>query len=131
VPGRHVDKIREGIAGFNRGDLSWAKAEVAEDVEWGTTGAFPGLEGVYRGPDALEEWMETVRAEWEEFEVTVEEVVREQEDAAVLVERLWGRGRKSGAEAEMRIYTLYRFTADEKIASREVFPSREEALAAL
>jgi ketosteroid isomerase-like protein len=131
VPGRHVDTIREGIAGFNRGDVSWAKTAVATDVEWGTTGAFPGLEGVYRGPDALEEWMKTVRAEWEQFEVTIAEVLREQEDAIAIVERLWGRGRKSGAEAEMRVYSVYRFTADGKVASREVFMSAEEALSAL
>jgi ketosteroid isomerase-like protein len=131
VPGRHADTIRDGMAGFNRGDLSWAKTEVAEDVEWGTTGAFPGLEGVYRGPDAIEEWMETVRAEWEEFEVTLAEILREEEDAIAVVERLWGRGRMSGAEAEMRVYSLYRFTADGKVASREVFMSPEDALAAL
>ena len=119
------------MAEFNRGDLSWSKTAVADDVEWGTTGAFPGLEGVYRGPDAIEEWMETVRAEWEEFEVTLDEVLREEEDAIVVVERLWGRGQKSGAEAEMRVYSLYRFTADGKVASREVFMSPEDALAAL
>jgi ketosteroid isomerase-like protein len=119
------------MAGFNRGDLSWAKTEVAEDVAWGTTGAFPGLEGVYRGPDAIAEWMETVRAEWEEFEVTLAEVLWEEEDAIAVVERLWGRGRMSGAEAEKRVYSLYRFTADGKVASREVFMSPEDALAAL
>jgi ketosteroid isomerase-like protein len=131
MPDAHVETVREGIDGFNRGDLSWAKTAVADDVEWGTTELFPGLEGVYRGPDAIEEWMETVRAEWEEFEVTLEEVLREEPDAIVVVERLWGRGRKSGAEAEMRIFTLYRFTADGKIASRRVFMTPEEALAAL
>ena len=92
---------------------------------------FPGLKEVYRGGDAIEEWMETVRLEWEEFEVTLEEVLREQADAVVVVERLWGRGRKSGAEAEMRIFALYRFTADGKIASRQVFMTPEDALAAL
>jgi ketosteroid isomerase-like protein len=131
MPGRHVEKMLEGYDGFNRGDLSWAKTNVAEDVAWGTTGTFPGLDGEYRGPDALDEWMDTVRAEWDDFEVTLDEVLREEDDAIVIVERLWGRGRKSGAEAEMRVFSLYRFTADGKIAKREVFTTPEEALAAL
>jgi ketosteroid isomerase-like protein len=131
VPGRHVQTIREGQEGFTRGDLSWAKANVAEEVEWGTTANFPGLEGVYRGPDALQEWMETIRAEWEEFKVSTDQVLREEDDAIVIVERLWGRGRKSGAEAEMRIISLYRFTPEGKVAKREVFDTPEEAVAAL
>jgi ketosteroid isomerase-like protein len=130
VPGAHVETIREGHEGFNRGDLSWAKTWVADDVEWGTAAQFPGLQSVYRGPDAIEEWMETVRAEWEEFEVSIEEVLREDPDAIIVVERLWGRGRKSGAEAEMRLFALYRFSADGKIVRRQVFPTPEAALAA-
>jgi ketosteroid isomerase-like protein len=126
-----VETIREGHEGFNRGDLTWAKTSVAEDVEWGTTEMFPGLAGVYRGPDAIEEWMETVRAEWEEFEVSLVEVLREEPNAIVVIERLWGRGRTSGAEAEMRIFALYRFNADGKISSRQVFMTPEAVLAAL
>jgi hypothetical protein len=89
VPGRHVKTIREGQEGFTNGDLSWAKMNVSEEVEWGTSANFPGLEGVYRGPDALQEWMETIRAEWEEFKVSTDQVLREEDDAIVIVERLW------------------------------------------
>ena len=131
MPGRHVETIREGHEGFTRGDLSWAKTNVAEDVEWGTTGDFPGLEGVYRGPDALEDWMQTVRAEWDEFRVAMDQVLREEDDAIAIAERLWGRGRQSGAEAEMLVFSVYRFREDGKVAKREVFSTAEEALAAL
>ena len=131
MPGRHVKTIQEGHEGFSRGDMSWAMRNVAEEVEWATTATFPGLERVYRGPDAMLEWMETIRAEWEDFDVSLDEVVREEDDAIVIVERLWGRGRASGAEAEMRIVALYRFTPEGKILKREVFDTPEEALAAL
>jgi ketosteroid isomerase-like protein len=130
VPGRHVDTIRIGYEGFNRGDLTEARKILAEDVEWGTTGVFPGIEGVYRGPDALDEWMESVRAEWRDFDVSLAQVLAEREDAVVVAERLWGRGRESGAEVEMRTYAVYWFNAEGKLTLREAFTSADDALAA-
>lgn len=131
MPGRHVDTLQRGYDGFNRGDLTEARKNVTEDIEWHTTGVFPGIEGIYRGPDALDDWMETVRAEWQEFDVSLIELLAERADAIAVVERLWGRGRESGAEVEMNIYAVYRFTADGRIRLREAFGSADEALAAL
>jgi ketosteroid isomerase-like protein len=131
VPGRHVDTIQIGYEGFNRADLTEAREILTEDVEWRTTGSFPGLEGVYRGPDALDEWMEVLRAEWREFEVSLADVLAEREDAVVVAERLRGRGRESGIEVEMYTYAVYRFNADGKLTLREAFSTAEEAQAAL
>jgi ketosteroid isomerase-like protein len=130
VPGRHVDTIQIGYEGFNRADLTAAREILTEDVEWRTTGSFPGLEGVYRGPDALDEWMEVLRAEWREFEVSLADVLAEREDAVVVAERLRGRGRESGIEVEMHTYAVYRFNADGKLTLREAFSTADEALAA-
>jgi ketosteroid isomerase-like protein len=131
VPGRHVDTLRSGYEAFNRGDLTGARENVTADVEWGTTGRFPGIEGVYRGPDAIEDWMETTRAEWQEFRVQLGEVLAEREDAIAVTEHLWGRGRESGVEVEMDFYAVYRFTADGRIRLRKAFGTADEALAAL
>jgi hypothetical protein len=38
--------LRIGHEGFNRGDLTEAREIVTEDIEWRTTGSFPGIEGV-------------------------------------------------------------------------------------
>jgi ketosteroid isomerase-like protein len=126
-----VDTIQIGYDGFNRGDLTEAREIVTKDVEWKTTGTFPGIEGVYRGPDALDDWMESLRAEWQEFEVSLAGVLAEREDAIVVAERLWGRGRESGVEVEMHTYAVYRFNAEGKLTLREAFTSADEALAAL
>jgi ketosteroid isomerase-like protein len=131
MPKEFLELIRRGHEGFNRGDLSWVRDSVAEDVEWHPTGSFPGFEGVYLGHDAVDLWMETIRAEWSEFEVSMEEVLGEADDAVVIIERLWGRGRESGVETEMRIYVVYRFNEEGKVARRQAFTAREEALAAL
>jgi ketosteroid isomerase-like protein len=126
-----VDTIQIGYDGFNRGDLTEAREIVTKDVEWKTTGTFPGIEGVYRGPDALDDWMESLRAEWQEFEVSLAEVLAETEHAIVVAESLWGRGRESGVEVEMHTYAVYRFNAEGKLTLREAFTSADEALAAL
>jgi ketosteroid isomerase-like protein len=127
----HLETLREGHASFNRGDTSWAQEQVAEDVVWGTTGAFPGMEKVYRGPDGVEEWVRTVREEWESFRVSMDEVLAETSDLLAVVERIWGKGRGSGAEGEMKVYTVYRFNEDGKISRRQSYTTREEAAAAL
>jgi ketosteroid isomerase-like protein len=125
----HVERIRRGQEEFSRGDLDELLSFVSDDVDWGTTGQFPGLERSYRGPDALVRWMETVRSAWESFEVSVQDVIHEADDVVVLSERLWGRGRESGAEVEMRIFAVYWFEA-EKVTRRRVFDNRADALEA-
>ena len=128
MAGGHLEKMKEAHAFFNRGDPSWAEWLATDDVEWGTSAAFPGMEPVYRGAAGVAEWMEVVRSAWEEFEVSVAEVLGETDDAIAITERIWGRGSGSGAEGEMKIYAVYWFSPDGKVAKRQAFMTREEAL---
>ena len=125
--------LRRGYEVFTRGDplvLAEVARELATpDIEWGATGTFPGVEGRYQGPEAMQDWMETIRSAWEEFEVTLDEVLHEGGDVVVVTERLRGRGRGSGAEVEMRIFSTYWFEGG-KIRRRDAFIERQEALEA-
>ena len=123
----NVEKIRRGHEGFTRGDLTAVQGVVADDVDWGTSGGFSGLDQSYRGSEAMEGWMDAVRSAWETFEVAIDEVIRDAGDVIVVKERLWGRGRGSGAEAEMQIYSVYWFDKGQ-IVKRRVFDSQDEAL---
>jgi ketosteroid isomerase-like protein len=123
----HVETVRRGQEGFNRADLAPVRGLVTDDVEWG--GAFPGVTSVYRGPDEMEVWMDAIREAWETFEVSLDEVVRDEGDVLVAAEGLRGRGRGSGIDVEMRIFSVYWFEAG-KIAKRQPFTTREEALEA-
>ena len=123
----NLEKLRRGQEGFSRGDLSAAKEAVAEDVDWGTTGTFPGIESVYRGVEGMERWMEATRSAWAWIEVSVENVVWDGEDVVVVVEHLRGEGRESGVEVEMRAFSVYWF-ADGKIVRRRAFTEKAEAL---
>jgi ketosteroid isomerase-like protein len=125
--------LRRGYAAFNRGDtsvvLELATEIATPDVEWGATGAFPGLESTYRGPEAMREWMDVIRSAWEQFEVTLDEVPYDGNDVVVVTGLVRGRRREGGAEVEMRIFSVYRFEQG-KLRRREAFTDRNAALEA-
>jgi ketosteroid isomerase-like protein len=131
MPRQHLDALERGYGAFNHGSLDEAKDTFADDIEWGTTGAWPGMEDTYRGREGVQAWADTVRGEWESFEVSLTEVLRDQENAIAVVELLRGRGRESGAEAEMRVYAVYWFDEVGRLSKRRAFTTAEEALAAL
>ena len=116
--------LKRGYEAFNRGDTSELRELAREigtpDVEWGATGAFPGVDGMYRGPEAMPKWMDVIRSAWEEFEVSLDEVLHDGDDVVVVAELLRGRGRGSGVEVEMRIFSAYWFE-EGKIRRRAAF----------
>ena len=127
----HLDAILRGYDAFNRGDIGEAADVFAADVEWGTTGMWPGIEGGYRGRDGVEEWVRAQRAEFGEFEVSLGEVLHDEGDTLAIAERLRGVGRESGATAEMTLYAVYSFDAEGKMTRRRGFTSADDALGAI
>ena len=121
--------LRRGHEAFSRGDVAAIMDVATSDVEWGATGAFPGLEAVYRGPEGVQAWVDTIRSVWEEFEVTLDEVVCDEADLLVVAELLRGRGVGSGVEVEMRVYSAYWFKGA-KVRKRSAFSERSAALEA-
>lgn len=122
--------LRRGQAAFNQGDLSVMTELTTPDVEWGSTGAFPGLADYYRGPEAIKRWADLVRSEWDEFEVSLGDVLHDTDGLVVVVEQLRGRGRASGAEVEMSVFAVYWSAEGGKIRKRAAFTEREAALEA-
>jgi uncharacterized protein len=126
----NVANLRRGYEAFSRGDMPAVADLVTPDVEWGATDAFPGIEGVYRGSDALRRWMDTIRSAWDEFEVTLDEVLHDGANVVVVAERVRGRGRQSGAEVEMHVFSTYWFEGG-KVRKRSAFTERKAALEAV
>ena len=70
-------------------------------------------------------WMEVIRSEWKDFEVTLDEVLYDGGDVLAVTERLRGRGRESGAEVEMRVFSAYWFQQG-KLRRRAAFTEQKK-----
>jgi ketosteroid isomerase-like protein len=123
----NIEAMRRGYEAFNRGDMSPVADLATRDVEWAATGSFPGVEGLYRGPEAVQEWADLIHSDWEEFEVTLDEVLYDGDDVVVVAELLRARG--SGVELERRIFAGYWFE-EGKLRKRVAFTERGAALEA-
>jgi ketosteroid isomerase-like protein len=125
----NLETLRRGQEAFARGDVLSQIDAISEDVDWGTTGTFPGTDVSYRGIAGMEEWMRSLLSAWETFRIEVEEILHEADDVLVVTEHLEARGLESGIEVEMRAYSTYWFE-DGKIVRRRAFVDPEGALAA-
>ena len=128
MPGQAFQILLRGQAAFNALDADGLRAIAHPDVEWGTTGAFPGMDEVYRGRDGIVRWADEVRSAWERFDVELEEVIEDRDDVVVVLERIRGRGRDSGVEVEMATYAVYT-ARDGLIVRRAAYRERERAIA--
>jgi ketosteroid isomerase-like protein len=124
-----LETLRRGYEAFNRGDMSAVAGLAARDVEWGATGAFPGIAGLHRGPEAIQQWADAIHSDWVDFEVSLDEVLHDGGDVVVVTERLRGRDRARGDDVEIRIYAAYWFE-DGKVRRRAASTSRKVALEA-
>jgi ketosteroid isomerase-like protein len=129
VPQSNLETLRRGYSAFARGDPSGLADLVSEEVDWGTTGTFPGTAPSYQGIGAMEEWMGAILSAWEKFEIQVEEVLYERGDVLVVTEHFEARGLESGVEVDMRTYSAYWFEGG-KIVKRRASVEREAALEA-
>lgn len=117
--------VRRALQAWSRGDLDASRALLDPDVEWRTTGLFPGVALAYHGRDGFTRFWNDFRGPWEEIELVPERVL-EQGDRVVMFGRFEARGREGitvGREFGM-IFTIH----DGLAVRVEAYPSGEEAL---
>jgi ketosteroid isomerase-like protein len=126
---QNVEVGRALVEAVNRRDLDAFLALVRRDVEWDDSEGWPGIRGVYRGPDGVRDWWERFLEVWENVEVEVEEA-RDAPDGRVLLQVTGTfRGEASGVQTEVRAWELL-WIVDGQVARRQLSWSRDEALAA-
>ncbi len=127
----NVEVVREGVDAMNRRDPDGFIACLHPEVVWEERGdVLPGLRGVYRGRGEAQRWFEEAFLEvWESFQIKVEELTGASDDRVFVEAVFAARGRGSGVETELRFWTVLWF-ADGKIARRDVFFTRDEAVEA-
>jgi uncharacterized protein len=75
---------RAGYEAWSRGDLEAMLAMLDEDVEFWTSGLFPGLEPVYRGHDGIRRYWEDFRSPWRSLRIEIDHF-RQQGDQVVVL----------------------------------------------
>jgi ketosteroid isomerase-like protein len=129
MPEHNVAVARGLIEAVNCRDPDAFLALVRPDVVWDDSEGWPGIRGIYRGPDGVRDWWERFLEVWESVEVDVEEA-REGPDGRVLLQVSGAfRGGASGVQTEVRAWEVL-WIADGKVAKRQLTWSREEGLAA-
>jgi ketosteroid isomerase-like protein len=105
-----------------------ALEEYAEDAELDISAVFtdtPPLRGHESMRHQLDEWWET----WQGLRMDSLQVLDAGRGRFVVDVRLWGKGKRSGAEVEQRFAFLYTLReADNKIVRAQLFPDAETAM---
>jgi ketosteroid isomerase-like protein len=87
-----LELARRGYAAWSTGDLETMLSTLDEDVEFRTSGVFPGLEPVYRGHDGMRKFWEDFRSPWESLRIVMDHF-RESGDQIVALYRFEAVGR--------------------------------------
>ena len=123
----NVESLRAALDAVNRRDVEALTALLAKDAEIVPMRA--ALDGtVFRGPDAVARWYAALDESWEEMEGEIESV-RDLDDRVLVLGRLRGRGRGSGAALDVEAGSVAHFH-DGLITRLQNFTSRAEALKA-
>ena len=125
----NIELVREATDAVNRDDLDAFVALLSPDVVWEVNPDLPGLKEVYRGRAEVRELIEEL-SELAESHHTAHEEIMDLSDGRVFTEYLLTvRGRGSGLPLEVRYWAVLS-VAEGKIAGRQVFMERDEALEA-
>ena len=120
----NVDNLRRGFEAYVRGDWDETLANLDPDVVYQQAGPEPAV----RGRDAVRAAWERWEAEWDEMEMTSEEII-DAGDHLIQAILFRGRGRGSGVEVEGRFFQAHT-VKDGRSVHWEEFSDRSEALAA-
>jgi ketosteroid isomerase-like protein len=88
-----------GYAAWNSDDVDALLGVCHPEVEYHTSGVFPGLQSVYYGSDGIRQWWDAFHEPWKEIKVIPERIAETDSGIAVLI-RFEGTGRQ-GIETTM------------------------------
>jgi len=119
----NVERVRNSLDAYRRGDYAAASACLAPDVVWEVGQELPA-----HGPAAVRDMWERWDSEWEELETVAEEIL-DAGDNVVLAIHYRGRGRVSGVEVNDRLFEVHTYRDGECVRKLD-FAERSEALKA-
>src|SRR3954462_5247978 len=84
-----TELAQRGYAAWNADDLEALLSICHDEVEYHTSGVFPGLEPVYPGKEGVRRWWETFHEPWSEIKVIPERIAEWRDGVAVLIRFEW------------------------------------------
>ena len=123
-----VERFKDRFECWNGGELDLMQDMYAEDGEFDLSAVFTDTTP-YRGHESMRRfWDETWEA-WEGFRMDPLEVFELGHGRFVVDVRLWGKGKRSGAEVDQRFAYLYTLReSDEKYVRCQLFPTVQAAM---
>jgi ketosteroid isomerase-like protein len=128
VSSDNIELAREFLDAVARRDLPRLLALTDPEVEWRSFFALGEEGGVYRGHDAMQQYVSDLSDAWEIVRPEPDDGVAVG-DVAVLVGRVHYRGKASGVETESAAGWMFKFR-DGKVFRCRAFREPEEALEA-
>ncbi len=122
----NIERLRQGLAAFERGDKETWHGLFHHDIEYVPRGDWP--EGRIRGREALWDFLVAGEEPWEPGPYELAEAADGGDLVAVRVRRDL-RGKSSGVEVEFDLWVVATFR-DGKVTRAEWFEDRQEALKA-
>jgi ketosteroid isomerase-like protein len=113
-----------GYERFNRGDLDFVLDSCSEDISWEDAAEMPDAR-IYSGPDEVRSFLASFDRHWEELRFEPEEIV-ESGDSLLILCRVVGKGKASGATVEQRVIHVWDFEGGQARRARTFF-DRERA----
>ena len=123
-----VEKFRDALEAFNRGDVQAALKDMDPKVEWRTPQILPDAQ-TYQGHDGVKAWWAMWNDAFADLRLEPGEFKDLGEGRVLVSVRALGRGRESGAEVDVSFYLLG--SGSERLERMEFFASETEALEAV
>ena len=123
-----VERFKEGFECWNDGNLDLMGDMYAEDAEYDSSAVFTDTP-VFRGKESMRRQWEEMWQAWEGIRMDPLEVFDLGGGRFAVDVRLWGKGRRSGAEVDQRMACLYTLReADQKVVRCQLFPDVQAAI---
>jgi ketosteroid isomerase-like protein len=99
APESNSELTKRGYAAWNNNDLEGLLEVCHPEVEYHTSGVFPGLQSAYYGAEGIKQWWAEFHEPWQEIKVIPQRIIETDNGVAVLI-RFEGTGRQ-GIETTM------------------------------
>ncbi|HEX3327441.1 MAG TPA: nuclear transport factor 2 family protein [Actinomycetota bacterium] len=126
----NVERIRDAVVAYNRGDLDAFLDEYwTDDIDYRAVEGAPDDHGPIHGKAEMRAYMQDWFDTFDDLTVEPLEVIDAGQDQAVAVVRFGGRAKLSGVEADLTFAVVYTLR-DGKVARGREYWTKEQALEA-